>query len=342
MTPLIPTNIIESAIGELNLGNKLVKIEQIPGDLSPRRYFRCILDGIDSMIGSDSIMAMVFDSVIPPESETKIIHTSDVAFLELAHFFGKHSIAVPKIFLDKRGDGVILLEDLGAQTLINVLKNDSKEALKYYNAACSIILDIQAIPHDSTCFAFHRALEKEVYKRETESFIKYFVSTNTAPNVTSEVSEVIDLLCTEIASFQKVLVHRDFHSWNLLVDSKDAVRVIDFQDALMGPRCYDLVAFLHERDVDLILSTEQILELEDFYFSHFTDPNLRSFEYPRVQLQRDIKTTGLFKRCVVERGLPSYGQWIPGNIERMKNTISKISKQDERYKILEKFIQDLG
>jgi len=37
------------------------------------------------------------------------------------------------------------------------------------------------------------------------------------------------------------LNHRDYHSWNLMIQD-EAVRVIDFQDALMAPPQYDLAS----------------------------------------------------------------------------------------------------
>ena len=41
--------------------------------------------------------------------------------------------------------------------------------------------------------------------------------------------------------------HRDFHSANLIVDEKNRLRIIDHQDARLGPVTYDLVHFLLDR-----------------------------------------------------------------------------------------------
>lgn len=333
---------IKSALNDLGLMSSFSSLAEIPGDLSPRRYYRCMLNEVNIKIHSNTLMVMVFDSIIPPESEAKLVYTSDVSFLELASFFDKNQIPVPKIFLDRRDIGVILLEDLGSDTLINILKSQPNLAFQYYAQACEIIKTIQNIPIDNQFFAFNRALELSVFKRETESFKKYFLDGDLSEGHRKQLEECIDLVCEEVAGFKQVLVHRDFHSWNLMIDSEKRLRVIDFQDALMGPRAYDLVALLHERDIDYALTNEQILKLEDEYFSAYQDPEVRNYEYPRVQLQRDIKTTGLFKRCVVERNLPSYGTWIPGNIKRMKCTLSGIVKSDPRYKVLYDFVIGMG
>ena len=44
----------------------------------------------------------------------------------------------------------------------------------------------------------------------------------------------------------RVLVHRDFHSRNLMLVGDDELAVIDFQDAVVGPVTYDLVSLLRD------------------------------------------------------------------------------------------------
>ncbi len=329
---------VKACLSELGLLPSLSSLEQIPGDLSPRRYFRCNLSG-DVGDYSSSLIAMVFDSIIPPESESRLIYTSDIAFIELSNFFTKHDLPVPKIFLDRRDIGVLILEDLGNKNLIELLRSNPIEAMAYYLKACQIIKKIQAIPADLSCFAYSRGLDEGVLKKETESFRKYFLNAATDMTHRADIEATLDLICEEVANFEQVLCHRDFHSWNLMVDKENNLRLIDFQDALMGPRSYDLVALLHERDIDYIMAGEDVLKIEDEFFSDCRDSKLREFEYPRVQLQRDIKTIGLFRKCVVERGLPAYGRWIPGNLKRIIGNLRIIADQDQRYSILLNYVE---
>jgi aminoglycoside/choline kinase family phosphotransferase len=44
-----------------------------------------------------------------------------------------------------------------------------------------------------------------------------------------------------------VLCHRDYHTANLMVDKQNAIRIVDHQDARMGPASYDLVSLLMDR-----------------------------------------------------------------------------------------------
>ncbi len=43
-----------------------------------------------------------------------------------------------------------------------------------------------------------------------------------------------------------MLVHRDYHSRNLMLQPDGTLGVIDFQDAVRGPLTYDLVSLLRD------------------------------------------------------------------------------------------------
>ena len=61
------------------------------------------------------------------------------------------------------------------------------------------------------------------------------------------------------------LVHRDYHSRNLMVSAGDApLAVIDFQDAIMGPVAYDAVSLL--KDVYVVWPREKQLVWLEYYW----------------------------------------------------------------------------
>ena len=47
--------------------------------------------------------------------------------------------------------------------------------------------------------------------------------------------------------YRVYFAHRDYHASNLMIDGKKRLRVVDHQDARMGPASYDLVSFLLDR-----------------------------------------------------------------------------------------------
>ena len=63
----------------------------------------------------------------------------------------------------------------------------------------------------------------------------------------AELKAELNDISAELAARPRVLCHRDFHAANLMVDRSGRLRVMDHQDARMGPVTYDLVSFLLDR-----------------------------------------------------------------------------------------------
>ena len=67
----------------------------------------------------------------------------------------------------------------------------------------------------------------------------------------------VALIKAQVLAQPVVLVHRDYHSRNLMADPADAnarLGVIDFQDAVRGPVTYDLVSLLRDAYVRWVRS----------------------------------------------------------------------------------------
>ena len=135
--------------------------------------------------------------------------------------------------------------------------------------------------------------------------------------------------CIELGALPRVFSHRDFHGNNLFVQGaieSPAVRIIDFQDALMAPATQDLAVLLTTRDTDSIVSPAMEARLLDFYFTGLIrrevatlsrDDFMRS--YAMCVLQHALKCIGLF--VFLEReGKPEYAAYTPhalGQARRM-------------------------
>ncbi|MCB0357057.1 MAG: phosphotransferase, partial [Bdellovibrionales bacterium] len=64
------------------------------------------------------------------------------------------------------------------------------------------------------------------------------------------LTQTFTQICETLAKEPKRISHRDYHSRNLMIKLGN-MRVIDFQDARMGPVQYDLVSLLHDSYVQL-------------------------------------------------------------------------------------------
>src|SRR5690606_25608265 len=72
----------------------------------------------------------------------------------------------------------------------------------------------------------------------------------------SQLQQVFALLEKSATEQPRVLVHRDFHSRNLLLCAEGNLGIIDFQGAVMGPCTYDLASLL--RDCYLTWPQDQV------------------------------------------------------------------------------------
>src|SRR5439155_515483 len=113
-----------------------------------------------------------------------------------------------------------------------------------------------------------------------------------------------------------VLVHRDFMAWNLHVQD-GRLRLLDFQDALLGPDAYDLAALLTDRTTGTLVAPD----LERELIAHFraaraaaalpVDGDLAT-RYRLCALHRALKVIGRFYYLERVLGKAGYLADLPG------------------------------
>lgn len=332
------------------------EVMPITPDASLRRYYRvnfkqavlipALGEGPEVGASVSTAVAMIFDAVASPEATGNSIG-SDESYVSLSAFFRANNVAVPALYVDARKDSMLLIEDLGDRALIDLVREaeaqDRPSLLSTFEGAIREIARIQSIPKNHEYFAFRRTFDKATYVREMEEFRDFCLAPKTpAESVVEVTNALFDFLGDTLNTLERVLVHRDFHAWNVLVDSKSAVRIIDFQDALMATRPYDVVSLLNDRDMDSLLGPELyhslVLTAASTLTSSVDDRARFLWEYDRVLLQRDLKVSGRFAKLVQVRGLLQYGKWIPGTLRRIGRTLERIIAQGEPYPAYDSFL----
>lgn len=316
---------------------KVTAIHPLTPDMSLRRYFR--LEGNFSLpetSGVDTMLAMLFDSVASPEVGLGESKDSDLAYLELTELLGGVRVRVPAVYTSKRDPSVILIEDLGDDLLAEVflkspaVSRDSSKAaefLTYMSDALEQLSLFRNISIASDSFACRRGFTRADYAREMYEFVEFFLSPRScSPELLASVDKLIDHTADHLLTFDRVLAHRDYHGWNLMLDGKSRIRVIDFQDSLLATTPYDLVGFLNDRDMDVTLG----LELYRWSLDYFCNRNALGDEF-RDQyywqlLQRDLKVAGRFRKIVTVRGIQRYDLWVPGTVRRIGRTLTRLSE----------------
>ena len=107
-----------------------------------------------------------------------------------------------------------------------------------------------------------------------------------------------------------VSVLRDYHAENImLLGGLEHQGLLDFQDALVGHRAYDLVSLLQDARRDVTPEVEETMIAH--YLARAGDqPDFRA-DYARLGAQRNAKIVGIFVRLWQRDGKPRYLDLIP-------------------------------
>jgi aminoglycoside/choline kinase family phosphotransferase len=234
--------------------------------------------------------------------------------------FQRHGIVTPKIFAVDFANGFLLLEDFGTRLLQPALSNANPPAAvsKRYNQAEAALMNIQRVAPESRVFPLY---DRRELQAEMDLFGEWFVAELLGITLDENEQQMLQQLCDDLIDSAieqpQVVVHKDFHSRNLMLLEDNSLGVIDFQDALIGPITYDLVSllkdcYLHlpadqveQRALDFKQSLEVNKQLEKMTDKDF----LRSFD--KMGLQRHIKVLGVFARLCLRDGKSAYLNDLP-------------------------------
>ena len=140
--------------------------------------------------------------------------------------------------------------------------------------------------------------------------------------IRAEMQKIAEQLATQ----QTVFTHRDYHSRNLMVQD-ERIRVIDFQDALMGPATYDLASLL--RDSYLSLDQELSDELIVRYLEGMAKAGapLNPMQFMRLfdltSIQRNLKAAGRFVYILLEKNNDRFMPYVPRTLANVKRNLEK-------------------
>src|SRR5215469_14087943 len=186
-------------------------------------------------------------------------------YVTIATFLTEHRIRVPDIYFHDADEGLIWLEDLGERDLYSYRDESWLVRRAFYESALDQIVALHALP-ESLCIEMKQHLpaefNSELYLWEQNYFFenclgRYFkIEKEKLAQLASlpALQEIADRL----ASFPRVLVHRDFQSQNIIIRNGQA-HLIDFQGMRPGLAEYDLASLLYDPYVHLAESERREL-----------------------------------------------------------------------------------
>ncbi len=283
-------------------GDRAPEWQALTGDAGFRRYFR--------LTSTPALLAVY----APPESEDM------TAFIDIAHHLRASGVLVPAIAAFDKAQGFMLIEDLGSSLLYNELSFDSVDTL--YADALTSLLQIQLTSVDEQVFPPYSSVklldEMHLFR---EWFVTKLLGYKLSDSESLMLKEWFALLVQSALEQPQVVVHRDYHSRNLIFRENDQPGVIDFQDAVVGPITYDLVSLLRDCYIQWPESRVKAWALSYFRLSveaglmKPVDDTIFLQWFDWMGLQRHIKVLGVFARLSLRDNKHGYLSDLPLVIE---------------------------
>ncbi|MGJ7604848.1 aminoglycoside phosphotransferase family protein [Variovorax sp. LT1R20] len=312
-------------------------------DASFRRYFR-----VDTRIPGTPTR-IVMDA--PPDKEN-----SD-PFVQVAGLMAEAGVTAPKVLAWDRPNGFLLLDDLGRQTMLDVIDPAQPDASRpLYDQAIDALIRWQLASQPGVLPPYDRAL----LERELALFPEWYIGRHRGVAIEGKLKERLErsfkLIVESNLAAPSVYVHRDFMPRNLMMSvaptlgtgvsslppegalaalgrpgggSGTALGVLDFQDAVYGPITYDIASLM--RDAFLSWDEEFVLDITVRYWQAARKAGLPVDEdfgafYRAVEwmgLQRHLKVAGIFARLTLRDGKPRYLADTPRFIAYIRATASR-------------------
>ncbi len=312
--------------------------EPMAGGGGTRRYFR-----LRTKHGT-AVAMFVPDGAKPEEIAKADVAPARWPFLEVRNLLSSRGIDVPEVYGENTSQGWVLLEDLGDATLAAFLGEHPEAKEELYVRAVRDLARAQALlaelPNDSVVRS--RAFDEELLLWEIHHFREWALEARGIRLSASDRAEfdgIARRVSAAIASWPRAFVHRDFQSRNLMVRPGGSLCWIDFQDALLGPRVYDLVALLNDSYQSFDRAFVEA-RLDDYASAAALGPQERAMlgrEFDVVTVQRKLKDAGRFVFFDRAKGNGSFLKFVKPTIAKARASLARLGDDADMRALAELF-----
>ena len=295
------------------------KLKKIKSDASFREFFRLYKGKKTSII----ITAK------KERFKNLIVYTS------INKFLIKRGIFTPKLISSHFKEGIIEIEDLGKDKLLDHIRV-SKNKFFYYKKCVDLILKLQKITppkkikiESKKYLNFSKYNISELHK-ESDLFFDWYLygvlGKKKSKKFKLKIKRELNKIYKKIVFKNNFLVHRDFHVSNIMYINKK-LGLIDTQDAIVGNPAYDLASLID--DVRLKVPNKIKLDTFNYYVKKSNNKNYKTIslknDFDILSVQRNLKILGIFFRLYLRDNKKEYLKYLPYVWtlleKRMKNNI---------------------
>ena len=321
--------------GALRVPEATLNVHQIAGDASPRRYFRVSLCAGSPATSRQDPAApdLAIPEQAPPDEPSKpsvvVLTEGDTliaassppsenneAFLAVQKLLHQAGLIVPSLLASDLDSGFFLMEDFGDVLLSARLTADTVDHL--YAQALGELVRLARLPcGDADLPVFDAQRITEELSVFPEWFLQNHLGLSEADLPSAIWQEMVALFVSVFTEQSQCVVHRDFHSRNIMCLDDGRLGIIDFQDAVLGPVTYDPVSLL--KDCYVRWPRDDQLRWLDVYREQLVtqgvdisdDSHSLARQFDLVGLQRHLRVLGVFARLCLRDQKPDYLNDLP-------------------------------
>jgi N-acetylmuramate 1-kinase len=284
------------------------EIEPLPGDVSPRRYFRTVFAD-----GGTAIVA-----TYPPA-----VRETCSRFLRTTALLAEGGVRVPQVFAGDCAAGWMLIEDLGPQTLGDWGRDRPwSELAAWFEHALELARRISRLSAERLA-GLNPALGSELMARELAQTWELFLEPQglvSDPGLAADLRAALDAVCRRLGAEPPVPCHRDFMVRNLMpLPAAGRLAVLDHQDLRLGPPLYDVASLLNDTLFPPPAAEAALLE------SLVSSGERES--YHRAAAQRTLKAVGTYA-SFARRGARRHLPLIAPTLARFVSHLSRTPEGD--------------
>lgn len=232
-------------------------------------------------------------------------------FVELSAFLRARGVYVPEVKNKDFGNGFLLLEDLGDDTVTKLLTDDNE--MRLYRMAGRAAAKVAAVRERPQCVnELSRRRILDDLRLFTDWYFPMAAGQPLPERAAAEFFAVAGRLAELAYRVPNRLVLWDYHIDNIMLPpNAEECAIIDFQDALWGPLTYDIMSLLAADRRPA--SPEVIRQVKDDFFNSLENIRREDFEdsFAFLSLFRHLRVLGRFTTLSMVNGKTRYLNYIP-------------------------------
>lgn len=325
-------------------------VRKLAGHASLRSYWRVGLPPASRVV-------MVMPPAATSEEVTKGGPPAVNPFVDVRDFLASLGARVPRIDLLEEGDpagALMVLEDLGDEMLETRLSAGDPAGPLYERAVDALArLRVRAEAAQAAgarTVALQRAFDRDLYLWELNHFREWLLEdwkgAALSPAEREELDARFAAIADALSAEPRGFTHRDYQSRNLMVLPGGEQAIIDFQDALLGPRQYDLVALLRDSYVEL--PPDAVDALVRRYLDRLAveggprlDPGAFRAGFDLLTVQRKLKDAGRFVFIDRVKGNPGFLRSIPPSLRYVRSALARLPRLAPLQALLSRHVPEL-